>query len=262
MSRDFKRSVSAILGWPNFLRGLQWPVIQRLIDLDSSKLIVDLGAGPMLYSRRLAKGEEARVVAADLDFRVDYVTKAKRDLVRLLRADGLALPFADHSIDCLMMSSLLQLVPDPAQLLSECHRVLRPHGALVLTVPNHYRFIPMWMKSSAGPALRRSFGLPPELNGLIKVLNRKFDVYGPAGYYSREELLALLEAARFTAVNHEYAPGWLGSLLWEMAVIGSVRFGKVPFCLLLLVYPLARLYDATVGAEEGCEHILKATPQS
>ena len=50
-------------------------------------------------------------------------------------ADALALPFADGSFDSLLCNEVLEHVTDPARLLGEAARVLRPGGVLVLSTP-------------------------------------------------------------------------------------------------------------------------------
>ena len=47
--------------------------------------------------------------------------------------DGKTLPFDDNSIDLVYSISVLEHIPDPAQIISEIHRVLKPEGHLLLT---------------------------------------------------------------------------------------------------------------------------------
>ena len=50
-------------------------------------------------------------------------------------ASGLALPFGAQTFDTVVCSEVLEHVPDPACLLAEVTRVLRPGGHLLLTTP-------------------------------------------------------------------------------------------------------------------------------
>ncbi len=49
--------------------------------------------------------------------------------------DGNQLPFADASFDTVLSIEVLEHVPDPTRMMGEMVRVLRPGGALLLTVP-------------------------------------------------------------------------------------------------------------------------------
>lgn len=69
---------------------------------------------------------------------------------------GLQLPFGDESFDTVVSFQVLEHVPQPARMLSEIRRVLRPGGALVLTAPHiwgiheephdYYRFTPYGLR--------------------------------------------------------------------------------------------------------------------
>lgn len=53
-------------------------------------------------------------------------------VLRLLKADALALPFPDGSFDTAVTSCTMCSVPDPVRALRELHRVLRPEGLLLM----------------------------------------------------------------------------------------------------------------------------------
>lgn len=55
--------------------------------------------------------------------------------VECVVADGRDLPFGDGSFDGCLCSETLEHVPDDAAVIREIHRVLRPGGTLLLTVP-------------------------------------------------------------------------------------------------------------------------------
>lgn len=56
-------------------------------------------------------------------------------LVRYPDYNMMALPFESGSFDLVVHSDTLEHVPDPAQGLRECRRLLRPGGACIFTVP-------------------------------------------------------------------------------------------------------------------------------
>ncbi len=86
--------------------------------------VLDLGAGPVQFRKIFNKFDN--YVA--LDFYpyelVDVVTDINKNL-----------PFKDSSFDVVVLSNVLEHVPEPGLIISECHRVLRPGGKIVLTIP-------------------------------------------------------------------------------------------------------------------------------
>ena len=54
------------------------------------------------------------------------------------------LPFADGEVRCVVMTEVLEHVPDPAAALTELHRVLAPDGVLCFAVPTSYTELLFW----------------------------------------------------------------------------------------------------------------------
>jgi SAM-dependent methyltransferase len=54
--------------------------------------------------------------------------------------DGHVLPFPDASFDAVLCTEVLEHIPDPTETLREIHRVLKPGGRLLLTIPWSARF--------------------------------------------------------------------------------------------------------------------------
>jgi SAM-dependent methyltransferase len=52
-----------------------------------------------------------------------------------VKGDALELPYADGAFDCVIASEILEHVPEDDQAIAELVRVLKPGGALAITVP-------------------------------------------------------------------------------------------------------------------------------
>jgi len=50
------------------------------------------------------------------------------------------IPFSDESFDYVFMIEVMEHVPNPYGTLTEIHRVLKPNGVLILSVPNPFHF--------------------------------------------------------------------------------------------------------------------------
>jgi SAM-dependent methyltransferase len=97
---------------------------------------LDLGVGDGTFLSALTDRTALRVVGADPH--PGYLTAFPGDqpLVRV----GENLPFAEASFDSVTMLDVLEHTRDERSTLSEVHRVLRPGGLLVLTVPARHVF--------------------------------------------------------------------------------------------------------------------------
>jgi len=89
---------------------------------------------------------DLRVVAMDLNFQDLCTAKSRHNdfdaqgAARCLyaQANGLKLPFADHSFDHIVCSEVLEHIHPYRQILQEIHRVLKPGGSLSVSVPRYW----------------------------------------------------------------------------------------------------------------------------
>jgi hypothetical protein len=71
-------------------------------------------------------------VNVDIDLSGLQFAAIRNDGITNICADGLALPFSDHSIDIFGMFATLHHFPDPVALLRQIKRKLKPHGRIAL----------------------------------------------------------------------------------------------------------------------------------
>jgi len=64
----------------------------------------------------------------------DDATNAGADV----HGDADALPFADASFDTVLCTQVIEHVREPAAVIAECARVLRPQGTLILSAPQYW----------------------------------------------------------------------------------------------------------------------------
>lgn len=106
--------------------------VSRLVAETNPDLILDVATGSGDLAAEVQKGSpDARVIGAD--FCAPMLAEArKRGLENLIVADGLALPFPDHTVDALTIGYGLRNISNWAHAISEFSRVLRPGGLLVV----------------------------------------------------------------------------------------------------------------------------------
>lgn len=101
-------------------------------------------------------------------------------------ASGLQLPFRDSSFDTAVSFQVLEHVPQPARMLAEITRVLKPGGVLVLTAPHiwgiheephdYYRFTPYGLRYLAETVGLRVHSVVP-LAGFWVTMGARFTQY-------------------------------------------------------------------------------------
>ncbi|WP_404341949.1 class I SAM-dependent methyltransferase [Vreelandella venusta] len=119
---------------------------KRLLDLldQSAPKVLDIGAGLGGLMRQGA-AQGFHLTGLDITHRFNVLNHAISQLamtqplndspagkLRCVTGDACALPFSDASFDAVLFQHSLMNMPDPARVLAECRRVLRPGGQLVM----------------------------------------------------------------------------------------------------------------------------------
>lgn len=108
------------------------------LHLQAGARVLDIGCGPGDITTRLGRAVGPGGLAVGLDLSRPMLAIAARDAadnVAHVRADATKLPFADGAFDAVHSAYAIQLVPDPAGMITEMARVLRPGGRLSLLTP-------------------------------------------------------------------------------------------------------------------------------
>jgi SAM-dependent methyltransferase len=200
---------------------------------------LDLGVGDGTFTTALHRDTKLDVVAADPH--PDYLRalRTSEPDVSLVRVSS-GLPFATGAFDSVSALDVLEHVADEQRTLAELHRVLRPGGLLVLSVPARHAFSVLDPDDAKLklPRLHRA------------VYRRRF---GPAEYERRfvDPANGLRGDMAWTRAEHtNYRAGDLLGMLAAAGFVPTARDGaglywrllQIPA--LLLPGPLARLLDA------------------
>jgi SAM-dependent methyltransferase len=117
-----------------FVRGapfVRQPILSYVRDLAASlpagATVVDVGAGEAPYRELFAHCEYTTV-----DWENSVHPGASRSTV-ISPADDIALP--DRCADAVLLTEVLEHVPEPSRVLAELYRILRPGGTALITVP-------------------------------------------------------------------------------------------------------------------------------
>jgi ubiquinone/menaquinone biosynthesis C-methylase UbiE len=171
--------------------------------------VLDLGCGAGRHAFE-AYRRGARVIAADLDLKeltgVSDMFAAMRAegetgppaRAAAISADATRLPFADDSFDAVIVAEILEHVPNDAAALKEVARVLRPGGAIAVTVP-------AWLPERICWALSTEYHEVP--GGHVRI-------------FTRAELTAKLAAAGLAPTGGHHAHGLHSPYWWLKCAVG------------------------------------------
>lgn len=110
--------------WSNWRKANYKYFEETLAPLSDSVCVVDLGAGPSQFWNIFLRFPNF--------ISVDFFPYKKVDVVADITA---RLPFQNGIADAVILSNVLEHIPNPASVLSECFRILKPGGVIIGTIP-------------------------------------------------------------------------------------------------------------------------------
>ena len=222
------------------IRKLQEKVILRMLGEHTNCIVLDIGCGTGFLTYKLAR-KCGSAIGIDLHLPSLGIHQLTKSLsMTMVKADALRLPIRDKSVTVIILSSVLQVIRDDECLLSECQRLLKNKGELILTFPTEY----MYFRS---------------LNRKITVLNHLWSVEGK-GYYRPTEVIRLLSLHGFKVLDMEYAPKLIGSLFWELwvKIYLAFRNERLEIIYFTFFYPIAYLDNLLPRNSKGIELSIRA----
>jgi SAM-dependent methyltransferase len=185
-------------------------------QLEAGDRVLDLGCGEGRHAITAYLTEEVHAVGVDMSFDdLDTARSRFEDFrhaegagrLSLAVADGTRLPFPDASFDKVICAEVLEHVPNYHAMLGEIRRVLKPSGALAVSVP---RFGPEWICWQLSTAYHEVEG------GHVRI-------------FQRSELKDAVEAQGFRLYRKHHAHAlhspywWLKCLFWAREEAWLVR---------------------------------------
>jgi len=187
------------------------------LGLAPGSIVLDLACGTGDLCLELAR-HGLVAVGADRSAGMLHAARARLAPAPLVRGDGLALPFRTGSLDGIVCGFALRNFAALAPMLAECARVLRPGGRVALlevdapTQPlmrlGHRIWFGKVVPFVGGLVAARSGAPRDRATAAYRYLPASVAYLPPTG-----ELLGLIGAAGFTAVEREPLTGGIAQLL-------------------------------------------------
>ena len=116
-------------------------VYQQLARRCAGRDVLEAGCGEG-YGADLIAGVAQKVIALDYDEATVAHVRARYPRVDVRHSNLTELPLADSSVDVVVNFQVIEHLWDQPRFVSECIRVLRPTGLLMISTPNRITFTP------------------------------------------------------------------------------------------------------------------------
>jgi ubiquinone/menaquinone biosynthesis C-methylase UbiE len=122
-----------------YLTRLETDFIFNSIDLAKTRVVIDLGAEAGRFSLMAARSN-ATVMGIDIDSYSLRRLKLKNKHVNVIQAGARKIPLKNETFDAVFVIEVLDNIPELAETLEECLRILKPDSPLVLFFGNQSPF--------------------------------------------------------------------------------------------------------------------------
>lgn len=214
-----------------------FPVRRNAVDAEARLLrtvvggeLLDVGCGDGRWLKAMQNvGWNTRGV----DFDAKAVSVARSIGLDVQCGDLEGQRYADAEFDAITLNHVIEHIPDPEKALSECHRVLKPGGHLVIFTPNasslsHLVFGDAW-RGLEPPRHLQVFS-PPSLKRMLNTAG-----FEKLRFHAQISKSVICESV-FLTMNRSWALG-SPSRIGEWIAEGSATVFNLAECLLVTVDP-------------------------
>jgi ubiquinone/menaquinone biosynthesis C-methylase UbiE len=139
LGKDYARGRNTRLSWRYRLRRRSLEVIRAINAYHRSKIdaILDIGTAEGLMLSRIKK-EFPQTECIGIEYSRELIDYNRDNNIKIIQGDAQNLSFNDSSFNIVIATAIIEHLPEPAQMLSEAYRVLKPGGILILTTPSPF----------------------------------------------------------------------------------------------------------------------------
>lgn len=202
-------------------------VYRRCVDICAGRDVLEAGCGEG-YGADLIASVAGRVLAVDYDAATVAHVRVRYPRVEVLAANLASLPVADSSVDVVVNFQVIEHLWDQPQFITECLRVLRPGGSLLMSTPNRITFTPD-SDTPVNPFHTRELNAA-ELRTLL--INGGFDVRSMSGVFHGPRLIDMDTRHGGSIIDAQIVRAlagtpWPADLLADVAAVDCADFDIV-----------------------------------
>jgi SAM-dependent methyltransferase len=194
------------------------------VDVCAGRDVLEAGCGEG-YGADLIAATARTVTAVDYDAATVAHVRARYPRVGVLAANLASLPMPDSALDVVVNFQVIEHLWDQPQFITECLRVLRPGGSLLISTPNRITFTP-GSDTPVNPFHTRELNAA-ELRELL--IDGGFDVQSMSGVFHGPRLIEMDIRHGGSIIDAQIArvvadTPWPDGLLADVAAVESADF--------------------------------------
>lgn len=116
-------------------------VIKELLKYTKTKNIIDLGCGDgglIEITSEKSKYTGVDISPTQVKYAREQIKKLNRKNAKVYEADLMMLAIKDNTYDMALACDVVEHVLNPEKLLLEIKRIVKPHGTIIISIPNEY----------------------------------------------------------------------------------------------------------------------------